>query len=142
MSGVHVTIHDPPEGVTLRELAEAVQALKPARVWVDTGGIGGMLLDVLRYRYGIEAMALPKGRASFSRTSEGVRYQVEGPDDDLAAYYAKDPERWRGEFFVVQMPNEPVRRAYQLHELPRPEGTGPILRWVRVTDPAVLARVV
>lgn len=58
--GIHITIHDVPEGVKVRDMCTGIRALRPASVLVDTACGGNLVLDTLRH-YGVRAQALPKG---------------------------------------------------------------------------------
>lgn len=57
--GIHVTIHDVPEGMTIEGLCYGVRALRPVSVLVDAGCGGKVVLDYLN-QYGIRAQALAK----------------------------------------------------------------------------------
>lgn len=58
--GIHVTIHDVPEGVAIEGLIGGLRALRPASVLVDASCGGKVVLDYLR-QFGVNAEALPKG---------------------------------------------------------------------------------
>lgn len=58
--GIHVTIHDVPEGVTCAQLRSALHEMRPSVVHVDTAGPTHVLLTYLQHD-GINAKALPKG---------------------------------------------------------------------------------
>jgi len=82
---------------------------------------------------------------------EGETYHVDGPDPEsepeVAAYYAKAPERWRGRYFVYGnwgFQHEGAwheRRVFEMVDAPPAEDGTPVVQWTRVTDPALLEKI-
>lgn len=160
--GIEITIHDVPDGMLTGELARAIEALRPSAVLVDTCGIGGSVLKMLR-DYNITAAPLPKRTGTMTHGEQrefirgydegfeqGLRQRpeppprrqvdevVEGRVHRFIAPEGPDGERWEkskwlGRHFVCGSGRD--ERWYEFIQAPNADDGARVFTWVRVANP-------